>query len=32
MPTATAVAFPASNEAGWITGSTVDADGGLVRY
>jgi NAD(P)-dependent dehydrogenase (short-subunit alcohol dehydrogenase family) len=24
---AAAVAFPASKEAGWITGSTVDADG-----
>jgi NAD(P)-dependent dehydrogenase (short-subunit alcohol dehydrogenase family) len=29
---ATAVAFPASQEAGWITGSTVDADEGNVRY
>jgi hypothetical protein len=29
---ATAVAFPASKEAGWITGLTVDADEGNVRY
>jgi NAD(P)-dependent dehydrogenase (short-subunit alcohol dehydrogenase family) len=29
---ATAAAFLASKEAGWITGSTVDADGGNVRY
>jgi NAD(P)-dependent dehydrogenase (short-subunit alcohol dehydrogenase family) len=29
---ATAVAFPASKEAGWMTGSTVDADGVNVHY
>jgi hypothetical protein len=29
---ATAVAFLASQDAGWITGSTVDADEGNVRY
>ena len=29
---APAVAFLASEEAGWITGSTVNVDGGHVRY
>ena len=29
---APAVAFLASQEAGWITGSTLNADGGFVRY
>jgi NAD(P)-dependent dehydrogenase (short-subunit alcohol dehydrogenase family) len=29
---ATAAAFLAWKEAGWITGSTVAADGGNVRY
>jgi NAD(P)-dependent dehydrogenase (short-subunit alcohol dehydrogenase family) len=29
---APSVVFLASEEAGWITGSTVNADGGHVRY